>query len=239
MRLSTNEPLIQRQSKIARYAMLGGLAILLASFITNITGNFPVFDPQVAAYIMLFVGFTISYIGAILSNKWIKEPRADVALAKALKGFDNKHHLYNWLLPASHVLLAPTGLVVFRVKSNDGKIVCNGDKWKSPFRASRLIGGMGQEGLGNPTSDVRVDIDRVKGLIADRVENAGLVPVDGYVVFTSPKADLDIQECSVPAVRVDDLKDVMRKGKRGAPLSAKLYQDLSTALDEIANAKTA
>ncbi|MGE5263327.1 MAG: nuclease-related domain-containing protein, partial [Acidobacteriota bacterium] len=118
MRLITNDKLIERQAKIARYATFGGLAVLLGSLVTSFSGNFPI----VVAYGLLFVGFGLAYVGAMLANKWIKEPRADNALAKALKGLDNKNQLYNYLLPANHVLLTPTGLLVFKVKSNDGKI---------------------------------------------------------------------------------------------------------------------
>ncbi len=235
MRVNTNDKLIERQSKIARYATFGGLAILLASLVTSFTGNFPIF----VAYALLFVGFALAYVGAILANKWIKEPRADHALTKALKGFDNKFHLYNYLLPASHVFLTPTGLLIFRVKSNDGKITCVNDNWTTPFRWSRLFGGMGQDPLGNPARDLREDVAKMKKFLADKVEGAAMVPVDGYVVFSDPHAELLIENCSAPIVRVEDLKDTLRKAKRGPVLQPKLLDDLDHALNDQANAKAA
>lgn len=235
MRVNTNDKLIERQTKFARYATFGGLAILFASLITSFTGNFPIF----VAYALLFVGFTLAYVGAMLANKWIKEPRADHALVKALKGFDNKHHLYNYLLPVSHVLLSPTGLLIFRVKSNDGSITCLNDHWKTPFRWSRLFGGMGQDPLGDPTSDLRDDVAKVKKMLADTVEGAAMVPVEGYVVFSDPRAELHIDNCSVPVVRVEDLKETLRKSKRGPVLQPKLIEELDRALNEQADAKAA
>lgn len=234
MRLTTNDKLIERQAKIARYATFGGLAVLLGSLVTSFTGNFPI----IVAYGLLFVGFGLAYVGAMLANKWIKEPRADNALAKALKGLDNKNHLYNYLLPANHVLLTPTGLLVFKVKSNDGKITCQGDKWSSPFRWSRLFGGMGQEPLGNPGAELRDEIAKLKNLVANKLENGAIVPVDGYVVFSDPKADLTVENPSVPVVRVEDLKDAFRKSKRGPVLPPKVLEAVGQALDEQANAKT-
>ncbi len=235
MRITTNDKLIERQSKIARYATFGGLAVLLASLVTSFTGNFPI----LVAYGLLFVGFTLAYIGAVLANKWIKEPRADNALARALKGFDNKHHLYNFLLPASHVLLTPTGLLVFRVKSNDGQIRCMNDRWSTPFRLSRLFGGMGQEPLGDPTADLRGEIAKVRQMLADKLEAAATVPVDGYVIFTNPRAQLSLENCTAPVVRDQDLKDTLRKGKRGPTLAPAVYQELNQILDEEAHAKAA
>ncbi len=235
MRVNTNDKLVERQGKIARYATFGGLAILMASLVTSFTGNFPIG----VAYGLLFVGFTLAYVGAVLANKWIKEPRADHALAKALKGFDNKHHLFNYLLPASHVLVTPTGLLVFRVKSNDGRITCLNDRWTSPFRFSRLFGGMGQDPLGNPSNDLRADVGKMKKLLADKVEGAAMAPIDGYVVFSDPRAELFIDNCSVPIVRVEDLKDTLRKAKRGPVLQQKLLDDLDRVLSEGTNGKTA
>lgn len=235
MRVTTNDKLIERQSKIARYATFAGLAILLASLVTSFTGNFPI----VVAYVLLLVGFSLAYMGAILANKWIKEPRADHALTKALKGFDNKYHLFNFFPPASHVLLTPTGLLIFRVKSNDGKVTCLNDHWSAPFRWSRLFGGMGQDPLGNPSRDLGDEIAKMKKLLADKVEAAAMVPVDGYVVFSDPRAELYIDNCSAPILRVEDLKDTLRKSKRGPMLQPKVIDELDRILTEQANAKAA
>ena len=234
MRLTTNEKLIERQSKLARYATFGGLAILLGSLITSFNNTFPIG----VAYALLLVGFVLAYIGAVLANKYIKEPRADQALEKALKGFDNKNHLYNLVLPVPHVLLTPSGLIVFKVKPQDGTVACQGETWRRPFQLSRLFGGMGQEGLGNPAADLRADIAKLKGWLANQIDNAAIIPIDGIVVFTDPRVQLTVEEPSVPTVRAEDLKDLMRKGKRGTPISSELYDKLQSALDEEANAKT-
>jgi hypothetical protein len=234
MRLTTNEKLIERQSKLARYATFGGLAILLGSLIASFNNTLPI----AVAYGLLFVGFVLAYIGAVLANKYIKEPRADQALEKALKGFDNKNHLYNFVLPVLHVLLTPTGLIVFRVKPQDGPVSCHGETWRRPFQWSRLFGGMGQEGLGNPAADLRADIAKLKAWLADKIDDPALVPIDGYVVFTDPRVQLTVEEPTVPVVRVEDLKDTLRKGKRGAPLAPAVYDNLQKVLDEEANAKT-
>lgn len=235
MRLTTNEKLIDRQSKIARYATFGGLAILLGSLITTFNNTFPIG----VAYALLLVGFLLAYVGAVLANKYVKEPRADHALEKALKGFDNKNHLYSFLLPAQHVLLTPTGLMVFRVKPQDGPVICNGEKWQRPFQLSRLVGGLGQEGLGNPAVELRDDIDKMKHWLASKMENAGLVPIDGYVVFTEPRVQLTLEGPTMPVARVEDLKETLRKEKRGAPLAPVLYDKIQQVLDEEADGKTA
>ena len=98
---------------------------------------------------------------------------------------------------------------------------------------------MGQEALGNPTADLRRDIDAMRAFLAQEIESAGLVPIDGYVVFTNPTADLTLENCSIPVVRVEDLKDTLRKEKRGPVLTPQVQQNLAQALDGHADAKAA
>jgi hypothetical protein len=241
MRLTTNEKLIERQSKIARYAMFGGLAVLLGSvFITFTRDTSRDTYALILSYVALVIGFILAYVGTTLTNRWVKEPRADNALAKALKGLDNKYHLYNYVLPARHVLLTPSGLILFKVKSIDGKVECHGEKWSSAFRWSRLIGGMGQEPVGNPTAELRDEIAKMKALLAEKVESAaGIVPIDGYIVFTDPRVQLTVENPSLPVLRVEDLKDNLRKSKRGPVLPAPVVEKVTLALDETADAKTA
>ncbi len=233
MRSFTNQKLIARQSRLARYATFGGLAVLLGSLFLSFNT-----DNILIAYVALIVGFALSYVGSIMANRFIREPRGDHALERALKGFDNKHQLYNFVLPVSHVLLTPAGLLVFRIKSNDGAVRFDGAKWRAPFRLTSFFGGRGREPLGDPIRELGADIARLKQFLGAKMENAPLVPVDGYVVFTDPKVQLDVHEANVPVVIADNLKETLRKSKRGAPLSPPLAEQVQKILDEIAHEKT-
>ncbi len=235
MRLTTNNKLIERQSRIARYATFGGLGVLLVSLISS----FVSIENILFSYISLFVGLMLAYMGSTLANKWIREPRADNALAKALKGFDNKHHLYNYLLPASHVLVTPNNLLVFRVKSHDGDISLHNGNWKRARKFSRIFGGMGQEPLGNPIAELETEIEKMRALLTPKFASGTVIPIDGYVVFTDPNVHLMIENTSVPVVRADELKETLRKAKRGPAPKPGLLDDIERVLDEAASGKTA
>ena len=235
MRLTRNDKLISSRSKISRYTTFAGLATLFGSLVISFNNTSLI----ALAYGLLALGFVLAYIGATFANKYIREPRADNALDKALKGFDNKNHLYSWILPVEQAMLTPTGIIVFRVKPQDGKVTCKNDKWSRPLGIGSLFGGMGQEPLANPATDLRNDIDAMKKWLADKIENAALVPVDGYAIFSDPKVNLTIEDSSVPALRADDLKDTLRKSKRGAVLPPALYDSIQKAMDAEANGKTA
>jgi hypothetical protein len=234
MRLTTNEKLIERQSRIARYATFGGLGLLLASLVTSFRGEF-----IGVAYGALFAGFVLAYIGSVLSNKWVKQPRPDQVLVKALKGLDNKNHLYNYLLPAPHVLLTSSGILVFKPKPHNGAITCKDGRWHRPWRWSRLLGGMGQEPLGDPIAELNADIGKIRALLADKIETAALVPIDGYVVFTDPLVQLSLDDPNLPVLMADDLKDTLRKSKRSSALSPELLEKVERILNNEADAKAA
>ncbi|MBI5029423.1 MAG: NERD domain-containing protein [Chloroflexi bacterium] len=232
MRLLTDDKIIERQSKIARYATFGGLAVLAGSLFVSFTENY------LLAYASLIVGFILAYVGATLANRWIKEPRGDHALAKALKGFDNKYQLYNFLPPVPHYLVTPTGVLVFKIKSLDGEINCVNGRWNRPWKMTRLFGGMGQEPLGNPLADLHAEIEKVKKFIADKMPNAALVPVDGYVVFTDPKVQLSIDDPALPVVTADNLKETLRKSKHGAVLPPQTQDNLAKIFSQDAHGET-
>ncbi len=233
MRLTTNDKLVQQRSTWARYLTFAGMGLLLGSlvlsFMTDYIG---------LAYAALFVGFVIALIGSNLANKWVKPPRADQVLEKSLKGFDNKHHLFNYLLPAEHVLVTPSGALVLKTKYHDGEIICKNGKWNRPWKWTRLFGAMAQEPLGNPIAEMQFEIGQVQRLLSDKIENGATIPVEGYVVFTDPRARLTIDDPGLPVVMADDLKDTLRKSKRAQPLSAPVLENVEKILTEYANAKT-
>jgi nuclease-like protein len=235
MRLTTNNKLIERQSKIARYTTFAGLGVLLVSLISS----FVSIENILFAYLALFVGLALAYIGSTLANKWLREPRADNALAKALKGFDNKHHLYNYFLPASHVLTTPNGLLVFRVKPHEGEISFQAGKWKRARKFSRIFGGMGQEPLGDPVAELEAEMERMRVFLSGRLDDSNVIPIGGYVVFSDPHASLAIENAAMPVVRAEQLKETLRKRKRGPALQTKLYDDLERILSESADGKAA
>jgi hypothetical protein len=233
MRLTTNEKLVQQRSTWARYLTFAGMGLLLGSLVLSFMTDY-----IMLAYGALFAGFVVAMVGSNLANKWVKPPRPDQVLEKSLKGFDNKHHLYNYLLPAEHVLVTPGGALVLKAKYHDGEITCKNGKWNRPWKWTRLFGALAQEPLGNPIAEMQYEIGKLQQILADKIENAATIPVEGYVVFTDPRAHLSIDDSSLPVVLAGDLKEALRKGKRAQPLPSSVLENLDQVLNEYANAKT-
>lgn len=233
MRQTTNDKLVQQRSTWARYLTFAGMGLLLASLVTSFMTDY-----IALAYATLLGGFVTAMIGSYLASKWIKPPRAEQVLEKSLKGFDNKHHLFNYLLPAEHVLVTPSGVLVFKTKQHDDRITCKNGKWNRPWKWTRLFGALAQEPLGNPIAEMGYEIEKMQQLLAGKIEETATVPVDGYVVFTHPRAQLTIDDPDLPVVMAGALKDTLRKRKRVEALSPQALEKIEKTFTEYANAKT-
>jgi hypothetical protein len=226
MKVIINEKLVKRQSAIGKWASLIGMGALLAGLV--VSWRWP--NLVMASFGFLIVGFMLASVGTYNMNRWVKQPRVDQALTRALKGFDNKHLLYHYTLPVAHVLLAPSGLFVFTVKDHHGEIRCEGEKWHHKFNWGRLLLFFGQESLGNPTREVRGEVERMRRFLDSRLPDAD-VPIEGLVVFTNPGAKLELIDPAVPVLSSNKLKTHLRqlKNKR---ISAVQRQELAEIFEE-------
>lgn len=215
MRLVTNDPLIQRNASIGKYATIGGLGILVVGLIINFyTQNNP--SLVVIPYISLLLGFILSNAGMYFSNRYGREPRSDVALSNALKGMDDKYQMYNFYLPGSHFLVSPNGLYSLTPKFQSGVVQWDGKRWKHK-NANFLLTFFGQEGLANPNSEAAADANAIAKYLAKHVEG-NVPPVQPLIVFYNDNVQIEADSPPIPAVHVKQLKDFMRRVPK-APLS--------------------
>ena len=226
MQIITNEKLIKNRARLGRVASFAGLAILLLGLIVSLS-------PQwlLASFGCLFVGFVLSQVGLYHANRWVKEPRPDQTLVKILKGFDDRYHLYNYVLKAHHVLLTPFGLCVIISKDQGGKVRCEGEKWRSEGGWKQMIFRLfGQEGLGNPTKEVQAQVERLRRFLAQRLPGEE-VPIEGLVVFTNPQVDLEAENSDVPVLDGKQLKVFLRNMSKERPIPGGQRKQLAEILD--------
>jgi hypothetical protein len=238
MQVTTDLTLVEKGQKYGRITSLVGLLILIGGLIFSfqqISGGIQGGYAVIVVYAALLIGFILSNVGIFLANRWLREPRADQLLEKVLKSFDNRYRLYNYCLPARHVLLTPAGLVVLLMKRQDGEITVEGDRWRRKFTFMRLLRFFVEEGLGNPTEEVRHETGLMRTLLAEEMPETD-IPVIPLVVFTAPEAklELDIQNPSVPVVHVSDLKAQVRELGQERALPTKTYKQLVQILDDTA-----
>jgi hypothetical protein len=118
-------------------------------------------------------------------------------------------------------------------KPQEGLSVYKEGKWRNKQGLSRIIRWVGQEGLGNPTLELEKETDRMRQWLQKLAPNLE-IPVRGVVIFTHPKAELELDNPPVPALLPKQLKNWLRKGNRLPPLPGEAFNQLSELLNEAA-----
>jgi hypothetical protein len=218
MRTITNEKLIARNAKIGTWSSLGGLVVMGVGLYISI--KLPQYIPL--SFVCLLAGILLSNVGLYNANRWVKSPRPDEVLTKALKGFDKRYYLYNYVLPVSHVLVGPSGLFVVEARNHDGPIYYAGGRWRQKLNLLRFFGFLG-EGVGNPVRDAQRDVDKLQKFLAKQeLELEGAV--QPLIVFTNAKADLHVQDPPLPVLTPKGLKDFLRKAHKGTLSDGQIRQ---------------
>lgn len=233
MQVVTNEKLIRNRARLGRVASFAGLAVLILGLTASLSPHRLLTPTQwlLASFGCLFVGFVLSQIGLYHANRWVKEPRGDQTLVKILKGFDDRYHLYNYVLAAPHVLLAPFGLCVITPRDEGGQVRCEGEKWRHEGSWRRVMFRIfGQEGLGNPAKEVRAAVEKLRRFLAERLPGKE-VPIEGIVVFTNPQVDLEVENPSVPVLDGKQFKSFLRDLSKEKPIPGSQWRQLAEILE--------
>ncbi len=215
----TNETLVENRSRIGRYASLAGLAIIVGGLVASFQENL------LLAYGALIIGFILSNVGAYYLNRW--SMHSYKKLNEAMKGLGKQYSLYNYYLPISNVLLTPYSIVVLLLKNQDGKITGDEKGWRQNTGFFGFFRVFSSEGIGNPPKELEAEKARMKKFLEDKLGPHAKVPVEGYVLFTNPQAQITIKNVDAPIIVLsqdpDALKNALRRDKRTVPLSDEVY----------------
>ena len=229
MRVVVNENLIKKRAQTTQRAVIVGVGLLGVAVVLSFNGRY-----LLPAYALILPGMALSSWAMRASDKWLRDPRTDQLLAKALKGLTQGYRLYSYILPAEHVLISPTGLFILKVKNQVGKISCRGERWRRPFNLGRIVGWMAEEPLGSPSKQARDEAQRIQQFVSQQLSDAD-VPTQPLVVFGSPKAELDVVESTVPVLALADLKSYLRDAEKGKAMPKQTQEALLRLFDQQAS----
>ena len=220
MRISSNDMMIKRRSRMGMYASLGGLAVLVVGMVAS-------FRPNLLWLSLgaIVIGFILAQYGNYSLRRWGRSPRPDQVLTNAMKGFDDRYHFYSWSLPAPYVLLTPNGLFSFVTRDQTGQITVRGSNWKSKFSIGRMLLLFAQEGLGNPTRDAEDNAARLSDWIRKEAPDLS-VDVEPAIIFIDDRAQLDVEDAAVPVLAAKGLKKWLRTVGKTSNLSVADYRKL-------------
>jgi hypothetical protein len=208
MRIITDEARIAKGARVGKIFTFAGLGFLVGGLIISLALQETPF--LWLSFTCLLIGLVVSSIGTMNMNRWVREPRADQALAQGLKGFDDRYSLYNYTLPAPHVLLGPAGLYVLTAMGQDGAIRYEDGKFQRDFSLVRLLRFMAEEGLGKPLKEADSQVEAMQAFMAES-DAAQDVEIQNLVVFYNPRVDLSVSDPPRPVLTPKGLKKAIRK----------------------------
>jgi|GEM_PF-773823 hypothetical protein len=240
----TNTPLVERNARVGRILTTASLIVILAPLAIT----FPVLfsgknelppDSLLLLYGALLVGLILSNVGGYFLNRWGFKYYEQ--LDKALKGTDKRYRLYNYSLPVPNALLTPYGVTVLLLKNLEGNIYANQKGWRMNIGILRFLRWFSSEQLGNPSKDLETQIDKLRVFIQEHLGENFVPPIEGLIVFTNPKANVEITNVELPVVVLgtgqDALKDALKKPKNAPQLPKANYDALYNLFEEEAEAR--
>ena len=229
MKVYTNEVLIEKRKKLAGIITPIAMFSLIGGLVTNFMsarGESPNSTFIFITISLLIIGFVTATISAHLVNHWVKEPRVDQVLARALKGFDNQHVLFNHTAKVPHILLSPDAIYAITPKIVNGVVSVNNRKWRRAFKFTRLLKFFGEEGLGNPTVEAETNQAKLERLIETHLSDGENIPVESLIVFTDPTVELTVTDPVIPVITSNRLKKYLRQTKQKGAISHEQRQQL-------------
>ncbi len=231
MKIITNTKLIKRNAAIGKYSSIVALVILgVGLFIT-----FKLPEKFAYSMICLLAGFLLSQIGIYFGNRWGRSPRPDELINKNMKGLGREYNVYHYVTPASHLLVGPAGVWTLLPLYQGGQIIFDGKRWRTKGGgfARSYLRIFGQENIGRPELEAQAEIKTVRQHLERLLpEGTQLPEVRAALLFTDPKAELDVSKAPLPAMAPKDLKDFLKEQAKANPMPPLMLEAVRRALPQ-------
>jgi len=231
----TNTQIIESRSKWAKRIAPLTMLFLIGGLITNFLSiNQPqYFQPTL---VLLALGFVFATISSYLTNRWVREPRADQILTSMLKKFNNEYVLFNYTVSPPHILLTPSRLYVIVVKQQDGKITVKGNRISRDFSWKLFFRYFADENMGSPVAEVENGVGKLRKLLGNHLADEEMPEIEPLLLFSNKKAELNITDPAVPIVRSNEFKGYLREESKIKNISGsqrdKIAEVLGAGWDE-------
>src|SRR5579859_6538596 len=237
MRVVTNERRIKSKRRTAQYLFVISLAILIGGLLVSNFGPKTMEFAILAPCLVLPIGFATTVLSVRMTNQYVRLPHPDESISEGLKGINRRSVLYNYVLEPNHVLVAPQGVFSLTTRWQETQFKVEGEKWlnyKARGPLAPLFLTLKQERLGDPFKQARQDAEVVQEIVDEALPGAKIV-VRPAVVFTSNKANLEVDEPAIPVVYADpkkrpSLKALLKDEKKKDEIS--LDDEQIAALDK-------
>ncbi len=228
MKVFIDRQKVNTRTQLANFASVGGLIMLLASVVI------PLFLPGWINFssVLLVVGLGAAMIGIYFANRWVRKPRPEESLDKALKSLDDHYHIYHYpSLPCDHILLTPTGVIALEVVNLSGSFSYRNGQWKEAMTIGRALRYIVEERVGDPMAFSHGIVQELERRFGKELGGNTKLSIKALTVFTHPTVELDIEGTALPVCKIEKLrKQVAINSER---LDPEIFEELSSLLERV------
>jgi hypothetical protein len=214
MRQVVNHNLIRRNSIASKAMIFVGLGALVGALILSFTRQ----ELVNLLLIFAFGGTLLSQIGINLFNNWGRHPRIDEILDNALKGFDDRHACFHYLLGVNHALFTPNGVYALIPRFEEGRIEYTDGKWWEDKPRKNLLRRGGRNPIARLESHARSASKALTRAINRAIPDRDDIEVRPILVFLHKDAVVK-SNGPIDAVHFKKLKSFLRKRPKDRFLS--------------------
>jgi hypothetical protein len=218
---------IDRLRRVSKVLSFGGLGLMVLALILSLGAT----DNLGITMGLALLGLLGSQIGTMLMRRWPERGRSDQVIDAALKGLDNRHSLYHYLLGARHALVTPRATVALIPIGEAGLFEWReGKLWRTPVKKGAPSGKPGPaRALLDQAEREAADLERkLRRRLPDR-DGWQIIPL---LVFCHDDARLERDE-AYPAIHLKKLKDYVRNLPRQSPMTETEGQSLAAPFQEL------
>lgn len=221
MRVLTNERRVKRGRMFGTIMFFFSLFVLTGGLIFT---NFIAISSEALFFVpclVMPIGLLATIASVRMTNAWVRQPRPDAMLKEGLRGINRRSVLLNYFPGNPHILITPHGVYSITIRFQQTEFKVEGERWTN-FRAKGPLGPlflyMKQEQLGDPFADARRERDLLQAVVDKALPDAG-IEVEPLVIFTDPRATLEIVDPAIPVAyatpkKRPSIKSLLREDRR-------------------------
>jgi len=240
---AANSDIASTASIFAVILFLIALGISLIAIIVGILLNFKLDSSCYPCCAILYLPLGILAIGNFFqkrSTRYSDGLAAEKLVSEYLHELDDSYYLIDDIKllggygNIDHIVLGPNGVFVIETKNYTGDIRCKGDDWIRYYGGSLIP----EREMKSPSRQVKRNAVKIKQLIdsAKIFKPPISLWVDGIVVFTNPKAELELSDATVSILRLHGLCGYIKGKRSGINLSLQEINLIATAILKHADA---
>lgn len=169
---------------------------------------------------IIFISISIYFFSK--SSHYSRGIESEFLVTNSLRKLGKKYYLLNDInLPEAygnidHAVLGPNGIFVIESKDFKGNIRCDGDKW---YQYKESWKWPIEHEIKSPSKQVKRNAVKLKQFIQKTFKKP--IWVEGIVVFTNPNVKLELNNSTVPILKVEELCNFIKNKKSKVRFSSK------------------